>query len=395
MPAVSLHAAFRSANISPTLAMNERARALEHQGRRIFKFGFGQSPFAPPAFVAQVLKDRAAEKDYLPVAGIPELREAVASYHNRQGIECSANDILIGPGSKQLMFLLFFVLETPEVLIPAPSWVSYAPQAKMLGRKVRWIQTTYEDGWRLRPEQLADAQAGSILVLNYPNNPTGLTYSEDELQSLASEARRRSLWILSDEIYAELHHLGLHRSIACHYPEGTFVTAGLSKWCGAGGWRVGTLRIPAGLDAIRAALTIAASETHSCVAAPMQYAALAAYSNHGAAGEYLCEIRSKLRGLGGDCVRILREAGIAVHDAQCAFYLFPDFTPCLAGAGYQDSNELCRKLLEDTGVALLAGTAFGQPAHALQARLAYVEDPDKTREGAALVARWVRDQIRV
>jgi len=383
----------RSAATSPTLAMNERARALEAQGRTVYKFGFGQSPFDPPAHVVAALRENAAAKDYVAVRGIPALREAVAAYHReRQGIECQAEDVLVGPGSKQLMFLLMLALEVPEVVIPAPSWVSYAPQAHLLGRKVRWIRTQFEDGWRLRAEAVEALTPGSLLVLNYPNNPTGLTYPVEELKALASACRARNILVLSDEIYAELHHGGAHRSIAEFYPEGAFVTAGLSKWCGAGGWRVGTMRIPAALPEVREALAIAASETHSCVATPMQLAAVSAYTNVPAMESHLAAVRADLRDLGSACVPVLREAGIAVHDAECAFYLFPDFSAhqeSMARRGIHTSETLCERLLEDTGVALLAGTAFGTEPGALQARLAYVEEPAKTLEGMHRLAEWV------
>ncbi len=382
----------RSAGTSPTLAMNERARALEAQGRTVYKFGFGQSPFAPPEHVVAALREHAPAKDYVAVRGIPALREAVAEYHRRQGMECKAEDVLVGPGSKQLMFLLMLALEVPEVVIPAPSWVSYAPQARLLGRNVRWIRTGFEDGWRLRAEALGALEPGSLLVLNYPNNPTGLTYTVEELRVLASACRERGLLVLSDEIYAELHHAGEHRSIAEFYPEGTFVTGGLSKWCGAGGWRVGTIRIPAAMPEVREALAIAASETHSCVATPMQLAAVAAYKDVPAMEAHLSVVRERLRDLGRACIPILRSAGIAVRDAECAFYLFPDFSGhkgSLAGRGIHSSEALCERLLEETGVALLAGTAFGMEPGDLQARLAYVEEPAKTLEGVRRLAEWV------
>ncbi len=372
--------------------MNEKARQLERFGKTVYKFGFGQSPFPIPDVVVRALRDHAHEKDYLPVTGLPALREAVAAYHLGHAIECSANDILIGPGSKQLMFLLFMAVEA-DLWIPAPSWVSYAPQAAMLGRKAHWISTAFADGWRLTPAQLsAIPDQGGIVVLNYPNNPTGLTYSVDELRVLADIARRKKLLILADEIYGELQHDGGHRSIAEFYPEGTFVAAGLSKWCGAGGWRVGTLRIPASMPQVRAALAIAASETYSCVAAPMQYAAVTAYTDRTEIPAYLADCRARLRVLGSECASILREAGVALHDPQCCFYLFPDFTPLrdrLVARDISTSDELCLRLLEDTGVALLAGTSFGGPAATLQARLAYV-DLKRSMEGVRKLTDWLR-----
>jgi aspartate aminotransferase len=389
----SIHPALRNALPSPTLAMNELARALEAAGKTVYKFGFGQSPFPVPSVVVKALRDHAHEKDYLPVRGLPALLEAVAARHREQGVDCTAADILIGPGSKQLMFLLFLAVEA-DLWIPSPSWVSYAPQAAILGRKAHWIPTRFEDGWRLTPDRLnALPDCGGIVVLNYPNNPTGLTYSAGELRELASIARRKGLLILSDEIYGELQHDGGHRSIAEFYPEGTFVAAGLSKWCGAGGWRIGTLRIPAALPSVREAVAIAASETYSCAAAPMQHAALAAYTDTTEIPQYLRDCRARLRCLGQECASVLQKAGVALWDPQCCFYLFPDFTPFrdrLAARGIATSDALCAKLLADTGVALLSATAFGQPATELQARLAYV-DLERSVEGVSKLAQWLYD----
>ncbi len=389
----TVHPALQAAASSPTLAMNERALAMEREGRIVFKFGFGQSPFPIPYVAVRALQLNAHQKDYLPVNGLPALREAVAAYHRNQAIPCSATDILIGPGSKQLMFLLFLALEA-EIWIPAPSWVSYAPQARLLGRNVHWIQTEFEDGWRLRADQIQQISPGSVLVLNYPNNPTGLTYSRSELSAIAHAARERDLIILSDEIYAELHHTGNHYSIAAEYPERTFVTGGLSKWCGAGGWRIGTIRVPQELSNVREAMSIAASETYSAAAAPTQFAAVTAYTDVSEIPLYIEESRTTLRELAALCVPVLREAGIRLHDPACCFYLFPDFTShreSLLSRGIYTSAQLCDRLLEETGVALLPGTAFGRPADALQARLAYVEDPVKTIAGINVLASWIRE----
>ena len=166
----------------------------------------------------------------------------MAEYHRRtSGCTTTGQDVLIGPGSKELMFLLQVVFDG-ELIIPTPAWVSYAPQARIVGRKVRFLHTAADNGWRLTPEQIHrhcshETDRPRILILNYPSNPTGQTYSPSQLEALADVARRYEIVLLSDEIYGELHHDGLHLSLARFYPEGTIISSGLSKWCGAGGWR--------------------------------------------------------------------------------------------------------------------------------------------------------------
>jgi len=130
-----------------------------------------------------------------------------------------------------------------DLIIPTPSWVSYAPQAHIIGRHVYWLPTKKENKWLLTPAELErhcrqDPSRPRLLILNYPNNLTGLTYSRDELKELAHVAEKYKVLILSDEIYGELNFNGTHTSIAKYYPEGTIISSGLSKWCGAGGWRL-------------------------------------------------------------------------------------------------------------------------------------------------------------
>ena len=136
---------------SATVAINDRSNELRRSGRNIFKFGLGQSPFPVPDVVVEALREHAGEKDYLPVQGLDTLREAVADHHRRTfSIKCDAEDVLIGPGSKELMFLLQLAFYG-ELVIPTPTWVSYAPQARIIGRPVHFVPTTSDDNWHLTP----------------------------------------------------------------------------------------------------------------------------------------------------------------------------------------------------------------------------------------------------
>ncbi len=378
---VHLNLNIRGLTSSATLAINERSNELRRQGRRVYKLGLGQSPFPVVLPVVDALRANAFQKDYLPVRGLPELRRAVAEYHRRiHQIPRTEDDVLVGPGSKELMFLLQLVYYG-ELLIPTPSWVSYAPQAQIIGRRVEWLPTGQSNGWRLTPDALdahctLDPERPRILVLNYPNNPTGLTYSEEELRALAAVARRYRIILLADEIYGELHHEGEHLSIARYYPEGTILSGGLSKWCGAGGWRLGVFSFPRGLRWLLDAMAVVASETFTSTSAPIQYAAVVAFQFGSETERYLFHARRILRTLGNYCARVLASAGVELHPPQGAFYLFPDFGP-LAGRlrerGVRNGRELCERLLEETGVALLPGADFGRPLRELTARLAYVD----------------------
>ncbi len=395
-PRIDLNLNVRGMKASATVAINERCNRLLADGREVFKLGLGQSPFpvAPP--VVEALRVHAAEKDYLPVRGLWRLREAVAAYHRRrEGIDRTGHDVLIGPGSKELMFLLQLVYYG-DLVIPTPAWVSYAPQARIIGRRVELVPTRPEDNWRLSPEGLEalchdDPQRPRIVIINYPSNPTGGTFKTDELRALARVAREHRVVLLSDEIYGELHHKGQHVSIARFYPEGTIISSGLSKWCGAGGWRLGTFLFPPGMDWLLDAMAAAASETYTSTSAPIQYAAVTAFEGGHEIDDYLARSRRILGALGRWCHRKLSEAGLQCSPPVGAFYLFPDFSPVaerLAARGITTSPVLCERLLEETGVAILPGSEFGRDPRELSARLAYVDfDGERPLEAVTEIPR--------
>jgi aspartate aminotransferase len=380
-PGMHLNLNVRGLKQSATLAINEKSAKLMKEGHKIYRLGLGQSPFPVPQPVLDELRANAHQKDYLPVRGLWSLREAVAAYHQRfHGIDRTADDVLIGPGSKELMFILQLVYYG-DIVIPTPSWVSYAPQAKIVGRQIRWIQTRWENDWRLIPDDLdalckEDPERPRILILNYPSNPTGDSYTMDELKALAKVARRYKVILLSDEIYGEIHHRGQHVSISRFYPEGTIISGGLSKWAGAGGWRLGTFVFPHGLRWLLDAMAVVASETFTSTSAPIQYAAVRAFQGGWEMEQYLNQSRRVLRHLGRAIWKRLVAAGAAVREPVGGFYLFPDFGPLrekLAARGIATSAHLCERLLEETGVATLPGEDFGRPPHELTLRLAYVD----------------------
>lgn len=380
---VSLNLNIRGLGPSATLAINEECQALQGAGRKVYRLGLGQSPFPIPPSIVDSLRNHAHEKAYLPVKGLPELRQAVAGFHRRKdGVGARAEGVLIGPGSKELMFLLQLVYYG-EIILPTPCWVSYGPQAKIVGRNVRLIHTTWDERWRITADRLDRVLTGDnddyrprLLVLNYPGNPDGDTYCTAELERLAEVARKHEMILLSDEIYGQLHHAGEHVSIARFYPEGTIISSGLSKWCGAGGWRLGTFTFPESLDWLLEAMSAVASETYTSVCAPVQHAAVRAFEGGMRIERYLWHVRRILAALGLACAGILREAGIRVHLPAGGFYLFLDFSPLadrLSAREIADGRALCRRLLAETGVAILPGEDFERPAAELTARLAYVD----------------------
>ena len=378
----SINLNIRGINQSPTILINDLSKSLENSGRTIYRMGLGQSPFPVPATVVDTLKLHAHEKDYLPAKGLPALREAVAKFHAmKDNVDIRPENVLIGPGSKELMFILQLVFYG-DIILPTPCWVSYAPQSKIIGRNIKYLNTTFENHWKITAEQLEsffisenDRYKPRLLVLNYPGNPDGGTYSSEELIAITKVAAEYELIILSDEIYGQLHHEGKHISIAQFYPHRTIISSGLSKWCGAGGWRLGTFAFPQSFTWLMEPMASVASETYTSVSAPIQYAAVRAFNGDILIERYLWHVRRILSYIGNRSAQILLNAGLKVHPPLGAFYLFVDFSnysETLWKNGIKTSAELCNKLLEDTGVAVLPGVAFQRPPDEFTFRLAYV-----------------------
>ncbi len=370
---------------SETLLINEVSRLKEDEGHTIFKFGFGQSPFLPPQHVIDTLAEYSPRKEYVNVQGIQKLREVAADFHNHyEGLSIKPENVLVGPGSKMLIYCVLAAFEQADVLVVTPSWVSYEPQAELAKLNVIRINTSFESRWRLTAEllektcqQRENQDVPAILILNYPGNPDGLSYTKEELQQLADVLRRYNVLVISDEIYGLLNHKGGHQSLASFYPEGTIITTGLSKWCGAGGWRLGIALLPSAMsDALKQTMIGIASETYSCAPTPVQYAAIEAYQVNSKIDNYLAHQRRILSLVAMHMYEQLSDVGVKLHKPEGGFYLNPDFSNFKAAflaKGITTNQQLCTDLLKESAVAILPGNAFGYADTDLVARVAYVD----------------------
>ena len=355
---------------SSTLKINEISRQLENKGEKIFKFGFGQSPFQIPLNVVNELKNNAHQNKYLPMQGLNELREVVAKYTSaKKDYNYSSQNVIIGPGSKELMFLLHILFDG-EIILPTPSWVSYVPQAILGRNKIQSIQTTRENNWfptgtEIEKIILKDKNKNYLLFLNSPNNPSGQVC--ENLEEISKVAKKYNLIILSDEIYSELSFEDDFKSISSFCPEKTIISTGLSKWCGAGGWRLGYFIIPNTLNHLRDSINVLASETFSSVSAPIQYAAIAAYANNHS--EYINNSRNILKAVGNYVYENLKSNKVIINKPQGGFYLMPEFI----NKKFSTSSEMCDNILKETGVALLPGSDFGFVKTKMLVRLSFTD----------------------
>ena len=355
---------------SSTLAINEKCKKLINQGKKVYQFGFGQSPFPVPKKIVNTLKENAHRKEYLPMQGLESLRESISKYIvKKTGINYPKENIIITPGSKEAM-LLMHVAFNGEIILPAPSWVSYEPQAIIGRNKVHWIQTSRENNWFPTAKQLEKKiksikNKNLIFILNSPNNPSGAVCKN--LQELASIAKKHNLIILSDEIYTDISFCNKYESIAKLYPEGTIISGGLSKWCGAGGWRVGFFAVPNKLSNLLESIKTLASESYSTVNSPAQYAAVEAYE--GDHEEYKNKTTNILRSVGNYVYNNLKSNKVLINPPQGAFYLMPEFL----NSKYENSTRLCEAILDETGVAMLPASEFGFSPKKMLTRLSYID----------------------
>lgn len=373
---------------SATLAINEISKKLIMEGKDVVRMGLGQSPFPVPECMVASLQAHAGAKDYMAVQGYLPLREAIAGYISRtENLDYSADNIIVGPGSKELFFGLQMVLDC-DLVLPAPSWVSYQPQARLLGRNVHWLPCTAGNGWKLTPEVLEQhcrqhTSRQQLLVLNSPNNPSGACFTGQELSDLARVASQFNIIILSDEIYSELHYEGRHMSMARFYPKATIISNGISKWAGAGGWRLGYMAIPDSLRRVLDGMIVVASETYTSVSAPIQMAAISAFEESAQMHDYIHACRKIMGGIGRQFSQHLIQHAVEVVQPDGGFYILADFKQyreAMLRNGISNSAQLSQQLLDKTGVAALPGSDFGFQRELLL-RFAFVDF-----DGARLLA---------
>ena len=399
---------------SATLAINERIGQRLRDGHDVLHLAFGEAGLPVHPSVAEVLARAAPRNGYGPVAGSAEARAAAAGYFERRGVPTDPGQILLSPGSKPLIYALLTVLPG-DVVLPQPSWVSYAAHAALAGKRVIRVPIGPAAGGAPDPDALDEALAAArsagadpgVLVLTLPDNPTGTQPAPEDVERLCRIAERHGLLIVADEIYRDLaHDPGAFRGPADVVPERSFVTNGLSKAMALGGWRIGVARMadgPLGVEA-RAAVAGVAGAVWSALAAPMQAVAAHVLSEPDDLVAHVARSRALHRSVVHAAHREVAAAGIDCRPPSGGFYLYPDFAShrdALAAEGVTTSLELAEYLLERHDVGVLAGAAFGDDPGALRVRMAtsllYGADDDERLRALASddPARlpWIRAKL--
>lgn len=356
---------------SATLAVSARAKALKAQGRQIIDLGVGEPDFDTPDFVKAAAARAVAsgQTKYTATEGILPLREAIASHAAARwaGAEADAPvalDVVVSNGSKQTLFNACFCLfgAGDEVLIPTPAWTSYveivalakATPVAVLGDPANGFQVT------VAGLEAAATPRTKGIMLNSPCNPTGATWDAQVLREVLALARARGWWVLSDEIYRRISYevpaasafeLTTDRS-------NLIVVDGVAKSYAMTGWRIGWAVAP---RAVAKAMTDLQSHTTSNAATPSQYAALAALTERDAAEESITAMVRAFRARRDAAITILNEDGAPpyIHPSG-AFYFFIDVS-AIPNAGADAGGVFATHMLEEHGVAIVPGTAFGTP----------------------------------
>jgi aspartate/methionine/tyrosine aminotransferase len=368
---------------SPTLSMNDRVQEMRAAGREVYHLGFGESRFQVHPLVAKALQDNAQQRSYLPALGIPELRQTIATFYERHfNLPVAANQVVIGPGSKSLLYALLVALDG-DIIMPTPAWSSYQDLATLSGRLLLEVPMDPGDDYRLDVNRLQGAMSEAaeqwrrpdLLLFSTPHNPTSTTLSLEETQKLTDFARDRELMILSDEIYGMVTYDSAgHVSPAHTYADGTIVFGGLSKHMSLGGWRFGVAILPptaAGV-ALERALKAIAGCIWSCVTAPVQFAAQVAYGDNPQVAAYMQACTEMHAARTRYLYDALLEFGVSCPEPRAAFYLYPSFARWrkpLAARGVFTCQDLGHYLLENYEIAVLPGATFGDDPHALSLRL--------------------------
>jgi aspartate aminotransferase len=361
----------REVETSATLAIAARCKALRDAGRDIIDLGAGEPDFRTPDFAAQAGIAAIVQgfTHYTPVAGMTPLRQAIADYlGTRSGRQLEAGGVVVTAGAKQALFNAFFVLFGPgdEALLPAPYWTSYPPLLRLARAQPVIVPTSLDDGFKIDTDRLETARTPRTrgIILNSPSNPTGVMYTPAELAEIVAWAARHDLWIISDEIYGRITYDAERApsllDLADVALDRIVIIDGASKAFAMTGWRLGYSYSPPHIAAL---MTTLQSQTTSNASTPAQFAALATLRDEPRVQHAVRAMVGVFRHRREKVVEALRRhlPHAEFVEPSGAFYVFVRVDPFFA-PGRADSVELCAWLLEETGVALVPGSAFGDDA---------------------------------
>lgn len=358
---------------SATLEMTRRSRLLKTQGHDVIALSIGEPDFNTPSEIKEQAKNAINNNQthYTPVSGVPELRKAISEKLKRDnGLDYDSEQIVVSNGAKQSIANIIFCLINPgdEVIIPSPYWVSYPEFVNIAEGKVVEVPTTIESDFKITVEQLEDAitEKTKVLLFSSPSNPTGMLYTKEELRKIAELiSKHKNIIVISDEIYEYINFSGKHKSIAefDFIKDQVVVINGVSKGYAMTGWRIGYAAAPAFLakacDIIQGQYTSGASSIS-------QMAALKAMQTSVDSSDEIKNMLETFKERRDLVYKLLNEIpDMKVNMPDGAFYFFPDVSSYYGKSNgkmtINNSKDFCMYILEKVYVALVPGSAFGNP----------------------------------
>ncbi|EOC4745426.1 pyridoxal phosphate-dependent aminotransferase [Enterococcus faecalis] len=363
---------------SVTLAAAAKAKALKAKGVDVLSLTVGEPDFVTPkniqkAAIASIEDGRASY--YTPSGGIPELKQAIVSYVEREyQLRYQPKQVIVTDGAKYALYLLFQAILNvgDEVIIPVPYWGSYGEQVKLAEGKPVFVSSTQEQSFKVSVAQLEAVRTDKTkaIILNSPSNPTGVIYTEEELRQIGEWAVAHNILIIADDIYGRLVYNG-HRftpiaTISEAIRQQTIIINGVSKTYAMTGWRIG---FAVGDEKIIQAMTQLASQSTSNPVAVSQYAAIEALTGEQSTVEDMRQAFEKR--LNHIYPKVAALPGVSLIKPEGAFYLFPNVKKTLEICGYDNVTNWVEDLLQEAHVALVTGEGFGAPEHV---RMSYATD---------------------
>ncbi|NEW66318.1 pyridoxal phosphate-dependent aminotransferase [Carnobacteriaceae bacterium zg-84] len=391
----------RAKNIqeSATLASAQRARELIAQGIDVIQLTLGEPDFSTPQHIKQAAIQAIKEGNsdhYTNATGILPLKQAIVDFHKQyDGVTYQPQDVVVGTGAKHILFVLCQALlnKDDKVIIPTPYWVSYSEQVKLAGGVPLFVETTFEQQYKVTVEQLnaLDLTHVKAIIINSPNNPTGSVYTKEELLQIGEWAVQHDLFIISDEIYYRLVYGDTQAismaSLSESIKSRTIIVNGVAKSYAMTGWRIG-YALSTNKDIIGAMGQIISHET-SNLTAVSQYAGVAAYSGTQEPVEEMRKVFEERLHLFYNLISQIE--GFKLTKPQGAFYLFPNVKEAARLTGYDSVKEFADALLTKAHVAVVSGDAFGMDDCI---RLSYAGDSEQLIEAARRIARFIDEHKR-
>lgn len=379
---------------SATLAASQKARDLKAQGVDVISLTIGESDFNTPAYITNAAADAVKNhlgNHYTATQGIPELRQAIVDSYKRDiDVAYEIDQVFVGSGAKNVLYNLFQVLIDPgdDVILPVPFWVSFSEQIKMAGGTPVYVNGQAENLYKITVEDLEAAYTENTvaLLLNSPSNPTGATYSEEEMTAIGNWAVENDVIIIADEIYSRLVYNGTESvsfaQLSDEIKEQTMIVNGVSKTYAMTGWRIG---YALGNKEVIAALGKHAGQSNGNPAGISQYATITAYNEEENEVEEMRQSFEKRLNKAYDLVTAV--PGFKLADKpQGAFYLFPDVSEAAEMTGYDSVDDFNLALIEEAHVVTVAGSGFGVPECL---RFSYAVDEEVFAEGIRRVEEFI------